>query len=232
MDQTFSLQSPVWKQPRGCYGSNYWTVYSPKLKRDVNLYSNLERDNWVLVESNPQIIWFCEAPVRIRIKIAGHDTQTIPDMFVRFRDGREEYQEIKYARDLERLEMNGQRTRQILGQETWCALAGANHRVVTDLVIRANPLYLTNWKCVLAHLASAARLNDVPERDNVISTIAGRSVWRLAELEQACFPLQPQMARLIVFQLLHQGEVVAPLDTCPLNGALEIRRMNGNPVAA
>ncbi len=224
MDSGLTHDAPVWKQPRGRYGSNYWTAYSPKLRRNVNCYSNLERDNWVLVESNPHVISFCEAPVRIRMKIDGRDVQTIPDMFVRFRNGHEEYQEIKYVRDLERVQADERRARQIVGQANWCAIAGVSHQVITEQFIRANPLYLVNWKRLLAHLPAASTVNLTTQQDHVYAIMDVRPVWRLAELEQACLPLAPQVTRLIVFQLLHRGELVAPLDRCLLNGALEIRR--------
>ncbi len=90
MNRVYPLTGqPVWRQPRGRYGSNYWTVYSPKLRRDVHLYSDLERQHWVLVDSDPAIVRFGEAPLRIRIKIEGRDIQTIPDMLVCFREGPE-----------------------------------------------------------------------------------------------------------------------------------------------
>ena len=58
-------RKPVWKQPRGNYGSNFWQMYSRKLDRDVHFYSSLERDHGVIVEADPTVAWFCEQPLRI-----------------------------------------------------------------------------------------------------------------------------------------------------------------------
>ncbi|MED0708838.1 DDE-type integrase/transposase/recombinase [Aneurinibacillus aneurinilyticus] len=54
---------PVPLKRNAHYGSNYWEVYSPKIKRNVHLFSDLEYDHWVSVETNPQIKAFCEQPV-------------------------------------------------------------------------------------------------------------------------------------------------------------------------
>lgn len=48
------------------FGSNYWEVSSPKLKRIVRLFSDLEYKNWILIEMNPQIISFCEQQLTIK----------------------------------------------------------------------------------------------------------------------------------------------------------------------
>lgn len=219
---------PVWRQPRGCYGSNYWTVYSPKLRRDVHLYSDLERHHWVLVESDPAIMWFCEAPMRIRIKINGRDIQTIPDMLVRFRDEQEQVREIKYRHDVERQLVNDRRSRQLLAQTSWSQLTGADYQVLTEDMIRANPLHLNNWNRILAHLASVSTLDLRPHEISIQPILRQRPVWQLADIVQACRPLTPDLVQAIVFTLLHRGDLTAPLATTPLDGHLEMWRTYGD----
>ncbi|MCU5086389.1 hypothetical protein OCA23_24095 [Bacillus cereus] len=39
---------------------NRWISYSSKLQREVFLFSDLEYEHWLIIESNPTIIDFCE----------------------------------------------------------------------------------------------------------------------------------------------------------------------------
>ncbi|KEP24869.1 hypothetical protein BA70_14805 [Bacillus zhangzhouensis] len=56
------MYSPINIKRSSKFGNNYWEAYSPKLKRNVRLFSDLEYDFWVLVETDPKIPNFCERP--------------------------------------------------------------------------------------------------------------------------------------------------------------------------
>ena len=96
---------PVWTPPRGRFNNNLWQVYSPKVDRVVNLYSDLEYDHWVLVETDPQIRLFCEQPRKIDVVIAGKSVSSIFDMWIERVTGEEEYREVKYADDVARFSL-------------------------------------------------------------------------------------------------------------------------------
>ncbi|MGE7111499.1 hypothetical protein [Lysinibacillus sp. NPDC047702] len=42
-------------------------AYSNKLKRTVYLFSDLEYEHWLQIESDPDIIEFCEQPIKMEI---------------------------------------------------------------------------------------------------------------------------------------------------------------------
>jgi hypothetical protein len=63
------------------YGSNYWEAMSVKMNRDVRFFSDLEYDNWILVECDPNIIRFCEQPMRIKIEWQYVWVESIFDMW-------------------------------------------------------------------------------------------------------------------------------------------------------
>ena len=47
--------------PRGThYGSDYWIIYSKKLQRQVHLYSMLEHANFIVLEMDSHVEYFCE----------------------------------------------------------------------------------------------------------------------------------------------------------------------------
>ena len=53
------------------FGNNRWLSYSSKLKRDVYLFSDLEYEHWLLVESDPKIVEFCEQALLMESFING-----------------------------------------------------------------------------------------------------------------------------------------------------------------
>ena len=74
------------EMPRGThYGSNYFIVYSHKIKRNVKLYSNLEYYNFLTLETDPNVEYFCEQPHEISVCIDNKLGKAIFDMFVEYR---------------------------------------------------------------------------------------------------------------------------------------------------
>ena len=59
------LYEPVLSRKSSHFGSNFWDCFSQKINRDVNFYSDLEYEHWILVETNPDIEYFCEQPLKI-----------------------------------------------------------------------------------------------------------------------------------------------------------------------
>jgi len=65
--------------PRGKYWSNLWDVYSPKLNRDITLYSDLEYYTWVYIESDAKVIGFCPQPVYAHNQYNGQTLSSLLD---------------------------------------------------------------------------------------------------------------------------------------------------------
>ncbi len=82
------------------YGNNYFKVYSSKVNRVCTFYSNLEYFNFLTLEINPKVKAFLEQPHPMTIILNGEEKKAIPDVLVEYRDGSEEYQEVKYTSEL------------------------------------------------------------------------------------------------------------------------------------
>jgi hypothetical protein len=72
----------------------YWEGYSPKLKRDVYFTSDLEYDYWLWVETDPNIISFCERPYKVQEIIDEKVEQSVISMWIQFRDHSEQYVKV------------------------------------------------------------------------------------------------------------------------------------------
>ena len=75
----YKFTTPI-KMPRGThYGSNYWMFESKKIHRCVTAYSNLEYENLLTLEMNPEVEYYCEQPYSATVFVGGKEYKTIFD---------------------------------------------------------------------------------------------------------------------------------------------------------
>ncbi|MGD7000766.1 TnsA endonuclease N-terminal domain-containing protein [Bacillus thuringiensis] len=127
------------------FGNNRWIAYSAKLQRNVLLFSDLEYEHWLIIESNPTIIDFCEQPLLMNAHINGKLMTSIVDMWVKYDTGHEEFIEIKYSSDLTKQRV----INQIAIQKHWCNEHRFHHHVRTEEHIRTNRTLLSNLKILV-----------------------------------------------------------------------------------
>lgn len=143
------------------YGNNYWISYSPKIGRVVEFFSDLEYDNWLHIETNPNIISFCEQPLRINVDIDGEIKESIFDMWVLYKDHTEEFIEVKYNKEINGNLPKAKRSQmQIKAQQKWCIENGYKYSVKTDLEIRKNLTYLNTLKYIISEVKSSSNIDN------------------------------------------------------------------------
>lgn len=147
-----NFTTPI-EMPRGThYGNEYYSVFSQKLGRNVHLFSKLEYFNLLDLEVNPNVVTFCEQPLQIEIVEDGKVKKAIFDMWVKYKDGREELQEVKYSKELSDESRAGIRSReQIRRQKLWAEENNIPFVVRTELELVNKEYALTN-KSVIAGL--------------------------------------------------------------------------------
>ena len=70
----YKFTTPI-KMPRGThYGSNYWMFESKKIHRCVTAYSNLEYENLLTLEMNPEVEYYSDCSAQINL--AGSQKRT------------------------------------------------------------------------------------------------------------------------------------------------------------
>lgn len=125
------------------YGNNRWIVYSTKINREVYLFSDLEYANWLIIENDASVKYFCEQPTLIEIESEdGKTLKSIPDMYVLYNNGIEAIREIKYQKDL--LSEKAQLQSSI--QKNWCVRNNYKHEILTEETLLNNRIYLSNLK--------------------------------------------------------------------------------------
>ena len=97
----YKFTTPI-EMPRSThYGNNYWIFESRKLHRRVTAYSNLEYENLLTLEMNPEVVYYCEQPCSTTVFVSGKEHKTIFDVYIVYKNGREEFQEVKYQQELD-----------------------------------------------------------------------------------------------------------------------------------
>jgi hypothetical protein len=208
---------PLWELAASRFGSNRWIVFSVRLLRLVILYSDLEFENWVLVESNFRIVCYCEQPFRMQAKIDGTIVTTVPDMWVLFASGQERFLEVKYRSQLSDPKV----VRQLKAQKTWCESKSTRHDVFDESRIRRNPQYIRRWKFILRVLAATQSTNLVAICEKV-SHLLRNGPMTLGQLEEQCSLAERNLVRPAIFKMLHAGSAKAPLGSHELNNDLPV----------
>lgn len=207
--------TPVKSGPQTNYGNNRWEVFSPKIDRNITLYSNLEYDHWVLVESNPEIVDFCEQPLRIKIRLPMGTVTTIFDMWVKWESGDEEFREIKFEDEL--LNPKPRTVRQLQAQKKWCEIHEKDHVVITDNIIRSNPIYLSNWRLILRYLDRRTIKTRYLHEERILRLLADKNRVTFGQITRILGGVQPEVLNSTLFAMIYSHKLKVALGDKPLD---------------
>jgi hypothetical protein len=205
------------------YGNNFWHGYSYKAKRDVRFFSDLEYEHWLLVETNPSIIDFCEQPLEIKFFYNGKLRSSIFDMWIKYEDGIEEFREIKYQSHLEKSHPKYEDTiKQITIQREWCRTKGFLHSVQTDEIIRCNSLFVDNSRILVSYVRMVQ-----PKHSTHLQEILEAMTPQPFTIQQLChaFKHVPLIdVQIAIFLGVYLGELRAPLKESQINQFMEVHK--------
>lgn len=199
---------PCWEQTRGNYGSEYWEGYSPKIGRDVKLFSNLEREHYMLLEADPNVVAFCEQPIRM-LGQAGTMGDSFIDMWVLFSDGSEEYRETKLSNEVD----SDRSKKQIQIQQLWCERNDFVHRVVTEVDLKPFKLLIDNCKEYIGFIPQHFSRRHLDLQRSITDIVAVHGQIKFKDLLKMFVGISEQQIMSAIFTLIHSGVLRAPLDS-------------------
>lgn len=215
------MYTPIDIRRSSHYGSNYWETYSPKLKRIVKAFSDLEYDNYVLVETNPKIKSFCEQPIRIKCFWEGNLVESIFDMWIKWDDEKEEFIEVKYLSELDPVNPKSDRSiRQTNVQRRWCADHRHNYRIQTEREIRDNSIFLANMKVVLSYVKK--RLMPIETDIMNICKIIQQKKYTIGEIINIIPELDEERIFESISWMIYQGKIFSNVEKIPLSVKTEV----------
>ena len=199
--------TPV-KMPRSThYGNDYFEFKSRKINRTVTAFSALEYWNQICLEMNCQVEKYCEQPLRTEVFFDGHVYETIFDVWVKYKDGSEEFQEIKYAEELEKEDaIAGRSYRQIAIQKAWCEQNGKRHIVRTDRDILAGTHYIRNMLYLYPKALRIEGTDSIAEK-HILKFIDNRGMATVGQLINGGI-ISNKNGLDILANLYYKGEVM------------------------
>ena len=217
------FDKPVAKWKGGRYGNNPWFSYSPRLKRNVDFYSDLEYDNWVLIEMDPTIKTFTEQAHRVQEWVNGEYIDTIFDMWCVPEIGKGYFSEVKYEYELDpsHPKYSERSAEQVAKQQMWCDYRGFEYIVRTDKIIRQNKLLLSNYKQMLPYVDDRV-IPVETDRHRLIDYLQGTSPTTLGHLDEIYKDIPKHRIRSALFNLIHKGKVAASLEESRICSGLEV----------
>lgn len=204
------------------YGNNYYEVYSKKLKRIVRLFSDLEYANYLTLEMNPNVETFCEQPLEIEVLIDDEFKKAVFDFWVKYTDGHEEMQEVKYADELNGVgEKSFRSQEQIRREKKWCEERKISFVIRTDKEIYTGRFYIKN----LEFLASRARryipIDDKFYRRLVLNALKGaRKITILDMVNAEILPAGHELD--YISYLYYDGTISMNICDRPIDGKMEV----------
>lgn len=213
---SFRYKKPI-EMPRGShFGSDYWLAYSKKINRKCCFFSLLEYANFLHLEMDASVKYFCEQPLKIHSN-KDSNKSAIFDFWVLYSDDTEEFQEIKYSKELSDLNENRSQ-KQIALQKEWCRQNGYNY------IVRSEMDLLDSYKFMnlnrMHYIISNTTYDFVP--DNIILGILKKH--KKITIKELCDELNASM--LDILQLIsiqyYLGYIDLDLTSRPIDYRMEI----------
>lgn len=203
------------------YGNNYYVVYSNKIHRICRFFSNLEYYNFLSLEINPLVEKFCEQPLKIGIIQDNKIQHAIFDMWVKYRDGREELQEVKYAKELSGHSESARRTQeQIRREEAWCNDNKIPFVIRTEEDFSHGRFYLANAHTIAARLRSYTASEDKFYTPRIINALSQTPLTIDKLFSLKLLPIDNEIEHICY--LYEQGIVEFNINSQPLGLKTEV----------
>lgn len=196
------------KTTKNIFAKNTWITYSPKIKRNIYLFSELEYEYWTLIETNPKVIDFCEHPKEL---CSYHQTHRV-DMWVLF-ENEEHLVKISYAKNISQLisefsvdsDLNGKIIKYI---------------TLTEKEIRSNIILLSNMKILLSYIKNRKIPLEL-DRHRILKEIGNKPI-SLLDLELRLPELTRARVREAIIWLLYEGQLISDLEKQPFSCRTEV----------
>ncbi|MBB6021859.1 hypothetical protein HNR77_002954 [Paenibacillus sp. JGP012] len=202
------------------YGNNYWTSRGNKVgKRNIELYSDLEFDHWLTVETNPKVITYCEQPLKISYVLKGQLRTSIFDMWILNQDGKETFVEVKYEKELTSKHPKYDRTkRQIEAQREWCRINNKSYEVRTEKTIRSGLHSIENRTSIVTAILNSNKPTCILDVFNGVSLKKRKISDIIQELPQ----YSAEQVYLALKWLFYEGRVCGNIEDQIFGKGLEV----------
>lgn len=175
----YRYEKPIERPRSSSYGSNYWVFQSRKVLRRVGVFSNLEYENIITLEMNPEVEWYCEYPFETTVFVGGKEEKILFDMWVRYVDGKEAFQGVAYT--------NADESHKTIAmQAKWCIQNGLEFEFRNEKTIHKGKFFIRNLN-VLAARARRFKVSSVNADQMIRGFLCEKKRMTISELEKSGF---------------------------------------------
>lgn len=208
--------------PRGThYGNNYWEVYSYKLKRIVCLFSNLEYENFLTLEMDPLVETYCEQPLEVELHLDDKSVKTIFDFWVKYKNGSEQLQEIKYSKELYGNDKAALRTQeQIRRQKLWCKENNIDYVIRTEKTIHSGEFTIRNFNIMAANVRRYTILQNNYNEKQLVEHLKNTKSTIKELLESNILPVNQEIQFLCF--MYYKGIITLNINNRPIDYSTEV----------
>jgi len=194
-------------------GSNLWIPFGPK--RGCNVYprADNEWDNLVLLEGDPDVLYYCENYPAACRRIDGKNRKTVFDAFALYRNGSVLLVEVKD--DNTTVPPEGSREYwQLRTQEVYTNVYDIPYERRDIVFFNQHRLQINNWKAILADLTTWNGRNLRHEEYLVAQFLRSYAEYGcpLRTIMHAIGGDSKDAIRVATYRLLHKGDIAAPLN--------------------
>ena len=147
---------------------------------------------------------------------------SIPDVWLKFDDNSQAFQECKYASDIDEAssKKDERAIKQVSLQVTWCQTHGFKHILRTEKEIRANPILLDNYRDMHAYIRN--HLHPVETDLRIVDGQITPTGSSLRQLQQILSDLSKTAISEAVVWLIALGRVRSNVDRVPFGPKTEV----------
>lgn len=199
--RSFFDPSPESVPRRKRFRTHCWNNFSPKLGRRVCLYQQIGLDHWVLVEANPDVIWYTERPRPITLRTGRHDVTCRFDLVLEYRTGSIECRRLFGVASLD--ELRRREMQAIERERHWCHQLGYQYGVITMRELAGDRMLIQNWLSMLPWVREPN--DDLDPR--ILSLVSAPGELTLGELDVLLADVDRESSKRAVYSLLHRGRL-------------------------
>lgn len=183
----------------------------------MKFYSLLEYQHGLLLECTPEVLQYCEQPMKIKL----HDKWYVFDCWIRWRDGRQELREIKPTNKLVLNEAGARVPARWIEIVSWCNSHGYLSDFITEKTLNSHEFVIRNWQRLVPYVLES-RERPRPDLEKSLTSAVGDTPHiTLAHLVRAMAPEREGSIIAALANLLHKGRLLADLSNQRLGPALE-----------
>jgi len=172
-------------------------MYGPKIGRNLTLFGETAVRAWTLLESDPQILSYCERP----IVIDHAKPKRVIDFWAR-RGNRDELWILLKDSEIEAQDGNSFRSPSF---QQWVASNDFELKLIDPGDLYNENFYFGNWGVILRYLSQNEKFVPAELTDQVFEL--SRAPTTLAMLERQLPEYDQVVVRTALFSLLHQGKM-------------------------